>query len=328
MSSFHTTDISQKAFLVTGGAGFIGSHIVEYLLSHGAGKVRVLDNLSTGLQSNIDLFANHPNFEFMLGDIRSTETCAKACEGITHVTHQAALGSVPRSVKDPVTSNDVNIGGFVNMITAAKDAGVATFVYASSSSVYGDEPNLPKIESKTGNLLSPYAVTKMTNELYANVYHRLYGMNVAGLRYFNVFGQRQDPNGPYAAVIPLFVTGILNQTTVYINGDGEQTRDFTYVANAVQANIRAMLSTNPSSFGQAYNVATGNNYTVNFLFQSIASLLGINHTATYRQPREGDIRDSLADISKANTLLGYTPTQQFMDGLKITVNYFKVLYTQ
>lgn len=328
MSSFHTTDISQKAFLVTGGAGFIGSHIVAYLLSHGAGKVRVLDNLSTGLQSNIDLFANHPNFEFMLGDIRNTDTCAHACEGITHVTHQAALGSVPRSVKDPVTSNEVNIGGFVNMITAAKDAGVTSFVYASSSSVYGDEPNLPKIESKTGNLLSPYAVTKMTNELYANVYHRLYGMNVAGLRYFNVFGQRQDPNGPYAAVIPLFVTGILNQTPVYINGDGEQTRDFTYVANAVQANIRAMLSTNPSSFGQAYNVATGNNFTVNFLFQSIASLLGISHTPTHRQPREGDIRDSLADISKANTLLGYTPTQQFMDGLKITVNYFKELYTQ
>jgi len=328
MSSFHTTDISQKAFLVTGGAGFIGSHIVEYLLSHGAGKVRVLDNLSTGLQSNIDLFAHHPNYEFMLGDIRDTDTCTKACDGISYVTHQAALGSVPRSVKDPVTSNEVNVGGFVNMITAAKDAGVTSFVYASSSSVYGDEPNLPKIESKTGNLLSPYAVTKMTNELYANVYHRLYGMNVAGLRYFNVFGQRQDPNGPYAAVIPLFVTGILNQTPVYINGDGEQTRDFTYVANAVQANIRAMLSTNPSSFGQAYNVATGNNFTVNFLFQSIASLLGISHTPTHRQPREGDIRDSLADISKANTLLGYTPTQQFMDGLKITVNYFKELYTQ
>jgi UDP-N-acetylglucosamine 4-epimerase len=328
MITFHSTDISEKTFLVTGGAGFIGSHIVDYLLSSGAGKVRVLDNLSTGLQSNIDLFSNHPNYEFMLGDIRDTAVCANACEGVDYVTHQAALGSVPRSVIDPVTSNEVNVGGFVNMITAAKNANVTTFVYASSSSVYGDEPNLPKIESRTGNLLSPYAVTKMTNELYANVYHKLYGMNVAGLRYFNVFGQRQDPNGPYAAVIPLFVTGILNRTPVYINGDGLQTRDFTYVANAVQANIKAMLSTNPTSFGQAYNVATGNNFTVNFLYESIAELLGINHAATYREPRAGDIRDSLADITKANTLLGYNPTQQFLDGLKITVEYFKKLYTR
>ena len=328
MTTFYSTDISEKTFLVTGGAGFIGSHIVDYLLSKGAGKVRVLDNLSTGLQSNIDLFAHHPKYEFMLGDIRDTAVCAKACEGVNYVTHQAALGSVPRSVKDPVTSTEVNVGGFVNMITAAKNAKVTTFVYASSSSVYGDEPNLPKIESRTGNLLSPYAVTKMTNELYANVYHKLYSMNVAGLRYFNVFGQRQDPNGPYAAVIPLFVTGILNRTPVYINGDGLQTRDFTYVANAVQANIKAMLSTNPASFGQAYNVATGNNFTVNFLYESIAKMLEINHPATYREPRAGDIRDSLADITKANTLLGYNPTQQFMDGLKITVEYFKELYTQ
>lgn len=327
MTTFHSTDITKKTFLVTGGAGFIGSHIVEYLLNSGAGKVRVLDNLSTGLQSNVDLFTQHPNYEFILGDIRDTDSCLAACEGVDYVTHQAALGSVPRSVKDPVTSNEVNVGGFVNMITAAKNAGVSTFVYASSSSVYGDEPNLPKIESRTGNLLSPYAVTKMTNELYANVYHNLYGFNVAGLRYFNVFGQRQDPNGPYAAVIPLFVTGILNRTPVYINGDGLQTRDFTYVANAVQANIRAMLSTNPLSFGQAYNVATGNNFTVNFLYESIASMLGINHAATYREPRAGDIRDSLADITKANTLLGYNPTQQFMDGLSITVEYFKEIYT-
>lgn len=328
MTTFHSTDISKKSFLVTGGAGFIGSHIVEYLLSNGAGKVRVLDNLSTGLQSNVDLFVHHPNYEFVLGDIRDAATCGIACEGITHVTHQAALGSVPRSVKDPVTSNEVNVGGFVNMITAAKNAGVTTFVYASSSSVYGDEPNLPKIESRTGNLLSPYAVTKMTNELYANVFHKLYSMNVVGLRYFNVFGQRQDPNGPYAAVIPLFVTGILNRTPVYINGDGLQTRDFTYVANAVQANIKAMLATNTLSFGQAYNVATGNNFTVNFLYQSIASMLNINHPATYREPRAGDIRDSLADISKAKELLGYNPTQQFMDGLKITVDYFRHIYTQ
>jgi UDP-N-acetylglucosamine 4-epimerase len=259
----------------------------------------------------------------MEGDIRNPETCMKAADGISHVTHQAALGSVPRSVKDPITSNDVNAGGFVNMITAAKNKSVSAFVYASSSSVYGDEPNLPKTEGRTGNLLSPYAVTKMSNELYANVFHNLYGLNTAGLRYFNVFGPRQDPNGPYAAVMPLFVTGILNQTPVYINGDGEQTRDFTYVENAVQANVRAMLATNPAAFGQAYNVATGANYTVNFLYQAIGEILGIDHKATYREPRAGDIRDSLADISKAATLLGYAPTQQFLEGLKPTVAYFK-----
>ncbi len=321
--TFHQGDISGKHFLVTGGAGFIGSHIVAYLLRNGAGKVRVLDNLATGLLSNVALFKDSVAYEFMEGDIRSPETCVKACEGITHVTHQAALGSVPRSVKDPIASNEVNVSGFVNMITAAKDSGVQTFVYASSSSVYGDEPNLPKVETRTGNLLSPYAVTKMTNELYANVFNGLYGMNVAGLRYFNVFGPRQDPNGPYAAVMPLFVTGILNRTPVYINGDGGQTRDFTYVDNAVQANIRALLTDNPAAFGQAYNVATGNNYTVNFLYESIGKILGIDHPATYREPRQGDIRDSLADISKAQRLLGYEPTQQFMDGLKLTVEYFR-----
>jgi UDP-N-acetylglucosamine/UDP-N-acetylgalactosamine 4-epimerase len=321
--TFHQSDISDKHFLVTGGAGFIGSHIVAYLLRHGAGKVRVLDNLATGLRSNVELFKGEAAYEFMEGDIRDPETCARACEGITHVTHQAALGSVPRSVKDPIASNENNVSGFVNMITAAKDSGVQAFVYASSSSVYGDEPNLPKIETRTGNLLSPYAVTKMANELYANVFHRLYGMKVAGLRYFNVFGPRQDPNGPYAAVMPLFVTGILNRAPVYINGDGEQTRDFTYVDNAVQANVRALLSDNPEAFGQAYNVATGNNYTVNFLYKSIGDILGIEHAATYREPRQGDIRDSLADISKAERLLGYSPTQQFMDGLKLTVEYFR-----
>ena len=323
MALFHEADLSGHQFLVTGGAGFIGSHIVEYLLRNGAGKVRVLDNLMTGSAANVELFRGYTNYEFMEGDIRNAADCERACEGITHVSHQAALGSVPRSVKDPITSNEVNVGGFVNMITAAKNAGVQAFVYASSSSVYGDEPNLPKTEDRTGNLLSPYAVTKMTNELYANVFHRLYGLNVAGLRYFNVFGSRQDPNGPYAAVIPLFVTGILNRTPVYINGDGEQTRDFTYVENAVQANVRAMLATDPAAFGQAYNVAVGANYTVNFLFRSIGEILGIDHSPTYREPRAGDIRDSLADVSKATRLFGYVPTQQFLDGLKLTVEYFR-----
>lgn len=326
MSGFHTKDISQNTFLVTGGAGFIGSHITEYLLKNGAGKVRVLDNFLTGLRENINLFTDYPNFEFIEGDIRDFETCKKACEGGDYVSHQAALGSVPRSVKDPVTSNEVNVSGFLNMITAAKDAGVKSFVYASSSSVYGDEPNLPKTEDRVGNPLSPYAVTKKTNELYADVFAKLYGMNVVGLRYFNVFGPRQDPNGPYAAVIPLFVSGILSQTPVYINGDGEQTRDFTYVDNAVQANIRGMLTDNTDAFGQAYNVAVGENFSVNFLYESIREMLGKDHKPTYREERAGDIRNSLADISKASKLLSYQPTKRFLDGLQQTVAFFKEVY--
>ena len=326
MAFFHTQDISQNSFLITGGAGFIGSHIVDYLLTNGAKKVRVLDNLATGLQSNVDLFLQHPNYEFINGDIRDFATCQRACEGIDYVSHQAALGSVPRSVKDPVASNEVNVTGFLNMLTAAKDAAVKTFVYASSSAVYGDEPNLPKVEERIGNPLSPYAVTKKTNELYADVFSKLYGMNIIGFRYFNVFGERQDPNGPYAAVMPLFVSGIINNTPVYINGDGEQTRDFTYVDNAVQANIRGMLSENPASFGQVYNIAVGEKFSVNFLYKAIRELLQIPHEATYRQEREGDIRNSLADISKAKNLLGYNPQYRFEDGLKLTVDYFKKIY--
>lgn len=326
MPLFHTHDLSKTSFLVTGGAGFIGSHITEYLLKNGAGKVRVLDNFATGFQKNIDLFKDHPAFEFIEGDIRDVEVCKKACEGIDHVSHQAALGSVPRSIKDPITSNDINVGGFVNMLTAAKDAGVKTFVYASSSSVYGDEPNLPKTEDRVGKPLSPYAVTKKANELYADVFSQLYGMKLIGYRYFNVFGPRQDPDGPYAAVIPLFVSGILKQSTVYINGDGEQTRDFTFVDNAVQANVRGMLTENEKAFGQVYNVAVGENFSVNFLYNEIRDMLGMEHEPTYREPRAGDIRDSLADISKAKELLGYEPTKMFMDGLKQTVEFFKEIY--
>jgi UDP-N-acetylglucosamine/UDP-N-acetylgalactosamine 4-epimerase len=328
MAVFHDQDITGKAFLVTGGAGFIGGHIVAYLLEHGAGKVRVLDNLMTGLESNVDLFRDHPAYEFIHGDIRDADTCRQACAGIDYVSHQAALGSVPRSVKDPVTSNAVNVSGFLNMLYAAKEAGVATFVYASSSAVYGDEPNLPKVEERTGNPLSPYAVTKKTNELYADVFGRLYGMKIIGYRYFNVFGPRQDPNGPYAAVMPLFVSGILNNTEVFINGDGEQTRDFTYVDNAVQANIRGMLTTNPDAFGEVYNIAVGENFSVNYLYEAIRELLGLPHEATYRQEREGDIRNSLADISKARQLLGYDPQYRFSEGLELTVAYFRELYTR
>jgi UDP-N-acetylglucosamine 4-epimerase len=322
MAIFHVSDISEKNFLVTGGAGFIGSHIVEYLLTHGAGKVRVLDNFSTGSASNVAMFRSFSNYEFMEGDIRDAGICTIACHGMDHVSHQAALGSVPRSVKDPVTSNDVNVGGFVNMLFAAKEAGVKTFVYASSSSVYGDEPNLPKVEERLGKLLSPYAVTKRANELYASVFSTLYDIKIVGLRYFNVFGPRQDPHGPYAAVIPLFINGILNRAPVYINGDGEQTRDFTYVANAVQANVRAMLSDNPEAFGKVYNVAVGANFSVNFLFDSVRKLLAIDHEPTYREARAGDIRDSLADIEKIRQLLGYEPSMRFMNGLQQTVDYF------
>ena len=326
MPSFHSADLSNKSFLVTGGAGFIGSHITDYLLRNGAKKVRVLDNLATGFQRNIDLFINNPAFEFIEGDIRDYDTCKKACEGIDHVSHQAALGSVPRSINDPVTSNNVNVTGTLNMMTAAKEMGVKTFVYASSSSVYGDEPNLPKVEDRIGNPLSPYAVTKKTNELYAAVFGDLYGMKLMGFRYFNVFGPRQDPDGPYAAVIPLFVSGILKNTPVYINGDGEQTRDFTYVDNAVQANVRGMLTENDIAFGKVYNVAVGENFSVNFLYEAIREMLGKEHQATYREPRAGDIRNSLADISLAKNLFGYQPTQRFMDGLKQTVDFFKEKY--
>jgi UDP-N-acetylglucosamine 4-epimerase len=323
MTLFHQQDLSGKSFLITGGAGFIGSHIVEYLLRHGAGRVRVLDNLMTGLMSNVTLFQDHPAYEFIEGDIRNFDTCLRACEGIDHVSHQAALGSVPRSVKDPVTSNDVNVSGTLNVFHAAHQAGVKTLVYASSSSVYGDEPNLPKREDRVGNPLSPYAVTKKANELYADVFSKLYGLKILGFRYFNVFGPRQDPNGPYAAVIPLFVSGILDNKPVYINGDGAQTRDFTYVDNAVQANVRGMLADHPDAFGKVYNVAVGENFSVTFLYKSIRSILGIPHEATYRDPRAGDIRNSLADISLAQQLLGYQPTERFLTGLEKTVAYFR-----
>lgn len=326
MGTYHTGDLRNQTFLVTGGAGFIGSHIVAYLLHHGAGKVRVLDNLATGLQSNVDLFAGNPAYEFINGDIRDYDTCVRACSGVDYVSHQAALGSVPRSVKDPVSSNAVNITGFLHVLTAAKEAGVKTFVYASSSSVYGDEPNLPKHEERVGNPLSPYAVTKKANELYADVFAKLYKMNIVGFRYFNVFGERQDPNGPYAAVIPLFVSGILNNTPVYINGDGAQTRDFTYVDNAVQANVLGMLNTNPEAFGKVYNVAVGENFTVNELYRAIRELLGVPHEPTYSEERAGDIRNSLADISLAKELLGYNPQFRFSEGLKRTVAFFREVY--
>ncbi|HML57652.1 MAG TPA: SDR family oxidoreductase [Ferruginibacter sp.] len=327
MSVFHTTNLQDKSFLVTGGAGFIGSHIAEYLLKHGAAKVRVLDNMVNGFDKNLAILRQYNTFEFIEGDIRNADICQKACEGIDYVSHQAALGSVPRSMKEPTYFSEVNITGFVNMMKAASDQQVKQIVYASSSSVYGDEPTLPKLESRIGNALSPYAVTKRTNELYADVFAKAYGLKNMGFRYFNIFGPRQDPDGPYAAVIPLFVKGILRRTPVYINGDGEQTRDFTFVDNAVQINVKGMLTENPEAINQVYNVAVGEKYSVNYLYEACRKQLGSDWEATYREPRAGDIRNSLADISKAQQLLDYQPTKRFEDGLKETIEFFKAVYS-
>jgi UDP-N-acetylglucosamine 4-epimerase len=325
-NKFHEQDLKTSAFLITGGAGFIGSHIAEYLLKNNAGKVRVLDNLSNGFETNLAILREYDGFEFIEGDIRNIEICRTACKGIDFVSHQAAVGSVPRSIKEPFNTNDVNVGGFVNILKAAVENNIKKFVYASSSSVYGDEPTLPKREDKTGNCLSPYAVSKKADELYADVFARVYGVDVLGFRYFNIFGPRQDPDGPYAAVIPLFVKAIMNNNSAFINGDGGQTRDFTYVDNAVQVNIKGMLSTSEEAKNKVYNVAVGENYSINFLYNSIKNYLNSNIEAVYREPREGDIRNSLADVSLAKKLLNYQPEAKFETGLIKTIEFFKELY--
>lgn len=327
MNNFHAKNLSGFSFLVTGGAGFIGSHITEYLLKNGAKKVRVLDNLVNGFKSNLAVLQQFPSFEFMEGDIRNLDTCQQACAGMDYVSHQAALGSVPRSIKEPVYFNEVNVGGFTNMLKAAVDNNIKQFVYASSSSVYGDEPTLPKQEDRIGKCLSPYAATKKTNELYAQVFADVYGLNLMGFRYFNIFGPRQDPDGAYAAVIPLFVKHIMNRTPVFINGDGAQTRDFTFVDNAVQINIQGMLTENAEALNRVYNVAVGENFTVNYLYNACTDYLQSDFAATYREPRAGDIRDSLADISLAKNLLGYQPTKKFKEGLEETIEFFKQHYS-
>jgi UDP-N-acetylglucosamine/UDP-N-acetylgalactosamine 4-epimerase len=319
---FHSGDLSRYSILVTGGAGFIGSHLVEYLLAHNAAKVRVLDDLSTGYHPNIAPFLHHPHFEFVPGDIRDAQTCQDTCKGMDFVLHQAALGSVPRSINDPVTTNQVNIDGFLHMLVAARDKGVKRFIYAASSSTYGDSPELPKVEDRIGKPLSPYAVTKFVNELYADVFARTYGVKTIGLRYFNVFGPRQSPKGAYAAVIPLFIDALLQGISPKINGDGEQTRDFTFVANAVQANIRAMFAPE-EAVNQVYNVAVGDRTSLNQLYAILKNQVGSPVEPTYAPPRSGDIRDSLADISKARRLLGYDPRIRIEEGLKITLDWFK-----
>jgi UDP-N-acetylglucosamine 4-epimerase len=310
--------------LITGGAGFIGSNLAGSLLDKPEVElVRVLDNLSTGSLKNIEEFETNPKFEFFQGDIRDFETCLQACDGISLISHQAALGSVPRSINDPLTTNDVNITGSLNVFTAAKEKGIKRVVYAASSSTYGDHPGLPKVEDKIGNPLSPYAVTKYVNELYAKVYSDVYGLELIGLRYFNVFGPKQNPAGPYAAVIPLFISAVLNNEPPTINGDGEHSRDFTYVANAIQANERALFTPNPDAVNQVYNVAFGERTTLNEVFEMIKEIAGSDLAPRYGPERKGDVRHSLADISKAKSALDYDPVFSVKEGLKITFEWYR-----
>lgn len=320
---FHQADLSQYSFLVTGGAGFIGSHIVEYLLTHNAKKIRILDDFSNGFRQNIEEFLKDERVELLEGDIKDFDTCLKACEGIDFISHQAALGSVPRSIKFPRDTNAANVDGFLNMITAAKDSGVKRMVYASSSSVYGDSKNLPKVEEITGNLLSPYAVSKYVNEIYAGVFNKVYGLEIMGLRYFNIFGPRQNPKGPYAAAIPLFMEALLNNTSPEIHGDGGQTRDFTFVENAVQANIRALFTENAKAYGKVFNVAVGDRVSIQQMFEDVKVATNASVEPNHTAPRQGDIRDSLANISLAEELLAYNPQVKFTEGIQRTLVWFK-----
>lgn len=321
-TKYHPKDLSDYTFLVTGGAGFIGSNLVGYLLKYGAKKVRVLDNLATGSLQNIADFQDHPAFEFMEGDIRDLATCKNAMQGIDYVSHQAALGSVPRSINDPITSNDVNVSGFLNMLVAQKDSdSVKRLVYAASSSTYGDSKSLPKEEDIIGKPLSPYAVTKLVNELYADVFYKTYGTQTIGLRYFNVFGPKQSPNGAYAAVIPLFMQALVDGEAPTMNGDGEQTRDFTYVENAVQANVRALFAAD-EAVNEVFNIAFGERISLNTLWSSLREISGKNIEALYGPPRRGDVRDSLANIDKAKKLMGYDPLFSVQQGMKITWEIF------
>lgn len=315
--------------LVTGGAGFIGSNLCEHLLKNGY-QVRCLDNFATGKWQNIvDLLAKYPyDFELLVGDIRNLDDCRKAVDGVEYVFHEAALGSVPRSINDPITTNDVNIGGFLNMLVAARDAGVKRFIFAASSSTYGDSKSLPKVEDVIGKPLSPYAITKYVDELYADVFARTYGTEYIGLRYFNVFGRRQDPHGAYAAVIPLFVKKFMNHEAPNINGDGEYSRDFTYIDNVIQMNMLAMTTTNPEAVNQIYNTAFGERTTLNQLVGYLREFLGAKDDVilgiepTHGPNRAGDIPHSLACIDKAKTLLGYNPEYSMRDGLRNAVEWY------
>lgn len=324
---------SPRTWLVTGVAGFIGSNLLETLLGLEQ-QVVGLDNFATGHRRNLDLVRESvgaerwQRFRFLEGDIRRLDDCRNACTGVDYVLHQAALGSVPRSLEDPITTNGANIDGFLNMLVAARDAQVRRFVYAASSSTYGDHPGLPKVEDRIGRPLSPYAVTKLVNELYAEVFARSYGFKTIGLRYFNIFGPRQDPNGAYAAVVPKWTAAMMAGEPVWINGDGETSRDFCYIANAVQANLLAATADHAEAADQVYNVAVGDRTTLNDLFEAIRCLLEprFPHLAgfkpSYRDFRAGDVRHSLADISKARTRLGYEPSHRIRDGLREAMDWY------
>lgn len=308
-------------FLVTGAAGFIGSNLVEAILGLGY-KVRGLDDFSTGKRENIDLFKDNPNFEFIEGDIRNLDICMVACKGVDYVLNQAAWGSVPRSIEMPLLYEEINIRGTLNMMEAARQNNVKKFVYASSSSVYGDEPNLPKKEGIEGNLLSPYALTKRVDEEYGKLYTKLYGLDTYGLRYFNVFGRRQDPNGAYAAVIPKFIKQLLNNERPTINGDGKQSRDFTYIENVIEANLKACKATHETA-GQAYNIAYGGRENLIDIYYYLCKALDKDVEPIFGPDRPGDIKHSNADISKAKELLGYNPDWNFERGIKEAIEWYR-----
>lgn len=329
--SYHgLNDLSKCSFLVTGGAGFIGSNLVEYLLKYCAGKVRVLDNFSTGFSSNLEPFFKYNNFELIRGDIRDKEICAKAVTGIDYVLHQAALGSVPRSINDPYTTNEVNVSGFLNVIIASRDANVKRVVYAASSATYGDSAELPKKEDVIGKPLSPYAVTKLVNELYANVFAKTYNIELIGLRYFNVFGPRQTSNGAYAAVIPKFIDLLIQHGKPIINGDGSVSRDFTFIDNVVQMNIKSLFTQNKEAINQVYNVACGERITLKELVSYLKLFLGkhdkeiLKIGVNYASTRIGDIQHSLASIQKAIDLLNYEPRFSVKEGLQNAIDWYVV----
>ncbi len=308
-------------FLVTGGAGFIGSNLCEAILNMGC-SVRCLDNLSTGKMANVDMFRDNPRYAFTEGDIRDLDTCMKACENVDYVLNQAAWGSVPRSIEMPLLYEQINIMGTLNMMEAARKNGVKKFVYASSSSVYGDEPNLPKKEGREGNMLSPYALTKKVDEEYGRLYHKLYGLDTYGLRYFNVFGRRQDPDGAYAAVIPKFIKQLLNGEAPVINGDGKQSRDFTYIDNVIEANLKACKAPSEAA-GQAFNIAYGDREYLIDIYYGLTEALGVDTKPVFGPDRLGDIKHSNADISKAREFLGYDPDYSFQEGIKLAIKWYK-----
>ncbi|MCO7330918.1 SDR family oxidoreductase [Riemerella anatipestifer] len=319
--------MSNRKILITGGAGFIGSNLTEYFLDKGY-NVRVLDNFLTGYKRNIEAFLEDEKFELLEGDIRDLDSCKKACEGVDYILHQAALGSVPRSIENPITSNEVNVSGFLNMLVAARDAKIKRFVYAASSSTYGDSQSLPKVEEVIGKPLSPYAITKYVNELYADIFSKTYGLECIGLRYFNVFGRRQDPKGAYAAVIPKFVIQLMNYQSPTINGDGTYSRDFTYIDNVIQMNELAMLTENPVAVNTVYNTAVGDRTTIKQMAELLKEYLAkydekIGEVEILHGPnRMGDIPHSLASIDKAKENLGYMPSHIFKEGLKEAVDWY------